>query len=64
VLTRGRKEKQDPVLLDSDRSAANENQELRNVLADTKTNLAVLRSEMAQLRSEYEEKCHDFNWFV
>jgi hypothetical protein len=26
--------------------------------------LAVLRTEMAQLRTEYEEKCHDFNWFV
>ena len=64
VLSRGRKEKQDPVLLSSELGAATENQELRNMLADTRTNLAVLRSEMAQLRTEYEEKCHEFNWFV
>jgi len=52
------------VLLSSEYGAATENQELKNMLADTRTNLAVLRSEMAQLRSEYEEKCHEFNWFV
>jgi hypothetical protein len=52
------------VLLDSKYDAASENQELRNMLADTRTNLVLLRSEMAQLRTEYEEKCHEFNWFV
>jgi hypothetical protein len=52
------------LLLDSENGAASENLELRNMLADTRTNLAVLRSEMAQLRSEYEEKCHELNWFV
>ena len=52
------------MLLSSEYGAATENLELRNMLTDTKTNLAVLRSEMAQLRSEYEEKCHEFNWFV
>jgi hypothetical protein len=52
------------VLLSSEYGAAAENEELKNVLADTRTNLAVLRTEMAQLRTEYEEKCHDFNWFV
>jgi len=52
------------VLLSSEFGAATENQELRNTLADTRTNLVVLRTEMAQLRSEYEEKCHEFNWFV
>jgi tellurite resistance protein len=51
-------------LLDSEYDAACENQELRNMLTDTKTNLALLRSEMAQLQSEYEEKCHELNWFV
>ncbi|XP_066995628.2 ras and EF-hand domain-containing protein homolog [Anabrus simplex] len=38
-----------------------ENRELRNMLADTKTNLALLRSEMAHLKSTYEEKCHQLN---
>lgn len=36
-----------------------ENRELRHMLADTKTNLALLRSEMAQLRSDYEMKCQE-----
>jgi hypothetical protein len=43
---------------------ASENWELRNMLADTRTNLALLHSEMAQLRSEYEEKCHELNWYL
>lgn len=38
-----------------------ENRELRHMLADTKTNLALLRSEMAQLRSDYEAKCQELN---
>ncbi|XP_021930330.1 ras and EF-hand domain-containing protein-like isoform X2 [Zootermopsis nevadensis] len=61
ILSRGRNEKQGPILLDSSYNAVSENRELRSTLADTRTNLAVLRSEMAQLRSEYEEKCHELN---
>uniref|UniRef100_A0A1B6DVN7 Ras and EF-hand domain-containing protein n=2 Tax=Clastoptera arizonana TaxID=38151 RepID=A0A1B6DVN7_9HEMI len=38
-----------------------ENRELRMMLADTKTNLAMLHSEMAQLRADYEKKCQELN---
>lgn len=51
-------------MLDSSYDAVSENRELRSTLADTRTNLALLHSEMAQLRSEYEEKCHELNWYV
>nr|XP_018903401.1 PREDICTED: ras and EF-hand domain-containing protein homolog isoform X1 [Bemisia tabaci] len=36
-----------------------ENRELRMMLNDTKANLAVLRSEMSQLKVEYEKKCRE-----
>ncbi|PNF28621.1 hypothetical protein B7P43_G09398, partial [Cryptotermes secundus] len=61
VLSRGRNEKHSSPSLDSGHDVASENRELRNMLADTKTNLALLHSEMAQLRAEYEEKCHELN---
>jgi len=38
-----------------------ESRELRRKLIDTQTNLAVVRSEMEKLRSEYEIKCEEFN---
>lgn len=38
-----------------------ESRELRRKLIDTQTNLAVVRSEMEKLRSEYEIKCEQFN---
>lgn len=38
-----------------------ESRELRRKLIDTQTNLAVVRSEMEKLRSEYETKCEEFN---
>lgn len=38
-----------------------ESRELRRKLIDTQTNLAVVRSEMENLRSEYEIKCEEFN---
>jgi len=45
-----------------------ESRELRRKLIDTQTNLAIVRSEMEKLRSEYEIKCEEFNntyviWF-
>lgn len=42
-------------------ASSRENSELRHTLADTKTNLVLLRTEMAQLRSEYEEKCRELH---
>lgn len=41
-----------------------ESRELRRRLIDTQTNLAVVRSEMEKLRSEYEIKCEQFNKYV
>lgn len=38
-----------------------ESRELRRKLIETQTNLAVVRSEMENLRSEYEVKCDQFN---
>lgn len=38
-----------------------ESRELRRKLIDTQTNLAIVRSEMEKLRSEYETKCEQFN---
>ncbi|XP_025198054.1 ras and EF-hand domain-containing protein homolog [Melanaphis sacchari] len=38
-----------------------ESRELRRKLIDTQTNLAVVRTEMEKLRSEYEIKCEEFN---
>lgn len=38
-----------------------ESRELRRKLLDTQSNLAVVRSEMEKLRSEYEIKCEEFN---
>lgn len=38
-----------------------ESRELRRKLIDTQTNLAIVRSEMEKLRSEYEIKCEQFN---
>lgn len=38
-----------------------ESRELRRKLIDTQMNLAVVRSEMENLRSEYEIKCEEFN---
>lgn len=41
--------------------AAYENEELRCLLSDTRTNLALLHAEMAQIKSEYETKCRELN---
>lgn len=38
-----------------------ESRELRRRLLDTQSNLAIVRSEMEKLRSEYEIKCEEFN---
>lgn len=38
-----------------------ESRELRRKLLDTQSNLAIVRSEMEKLRSEYEIKCEEFN---
>lgn len=38
-----------------------ESRELRRKLIDTQTNLAMVRSEMENLRFEYETKCEEFN---
>ncbi|PSN52026.1 hypothetical protein C0J52_04538 [Blattella germanica] len=61
ILSRGKGEKQNLTLPDVGQNAVSENRELRTTLSDTKTNLALLRSEMAHLRSEYEEKCRELN---
>lgn len=41
--------------------ALHENHQLRMNLIDTQTNVALMRSEMAQLRNQYEEKCRELN---
>ncbi|XP_069693118.1 ras and EF-hand domain-containing protein-like isoform X2 [Periplaneta americana] len=61
ILSRGRSEKQDTTSADIGQDTASENRELRTMLADTRTNLALLHSEMAHLRSEYEDKCRQLN---
>lgn len=38
-----------------------ESRELRRKLIDTQLNLAKVRSEMENLRSDYETKCEEFN---
>lgn len=41
--------------------STHENRQLRMSLMDTQTNVALMRSELAQLRTQYEEKCRELN---
>jgi hypothetical protein len=38
-----------------------ESRQLRLSLMDTQTNVALMRSELAQLRTQYEEKCRELS---
>jgi hypothetical protein len=38
-----------------------ESRQLRLSLMDTQTNVALMRSELAQLRAQYEEKCRELS---
>ncbi|KAJ9586007.1 hypothetical protein L9F63_020345, partial [Diploptera punctata] len=61
ILTRRQGEKHTLAIPDIGQDTASENRELRTTLSDTRTNLALLRSEMAHLRTDYEEKCRELN---
>lgn len=39
-----------------------ENRQLKSALTDAQTNLAILRSEIASLRQQYEEKRDELEW--
>ena len=38
-----------------------ESRQLRLSLIDTQTNVAIMRSELAQLRTQYEDKCRELS---
>ena len=40
-----------------------ENRQLRSSFTDAQTNLAIVRSELATLRQQFDEKCDDLEWW-
>ncbi len=39
--------------------AINENRTLKNSLSNTQTNIALLRAELNQMRTQYDAKCYE-----
>ena len=42
-------------------NAFNENRHLKMSLGDTQTNIALLKAELNQTRSQYDTKCNELN---
>ncbi len=41
-----------------------ENRQLRSSFTDAQTNLAIVRSELATLRQQFDEKCDELEWWA
>ena len=45
-------------------TAIGENRHLKQNLSDTQTNIALLRAELNQMRSQYDAKCYELSEYV